>query len=66
MNIPKKQFLPNCNRSGGQFNDLSGQEKKQASSLDQINMTENRLEYDQKISHRRTLALEHDQKFTLW
>ena len=35
-----------------------------ASSLDQFNMTENWLEYDRKNSHRHTLTLEHDQKFT--
>ena len=36
---------------------------KEASSLDQINMTENGLKYDQKISHWQTLTIEHDQKY---
>ena len=36
----------------------------EASYFDWINVTENRLEFDRKNSHQRTLTLEHDRKFT--
>ena len=36
----------------------------EASYFDRINMTEKRLEFDHKKSHRQTVTLQHDQKFT--
>ena len=40
------------------------QGRKEASSLDQIKLTKNQLEFDRKISHGRLLILELDRNFS--